>query len=141
MKRRTPITDQLADPKPSPSPMIDSVSDAITLIEILADPFQPRRIRDLVAIAQDRGLPWSQTKIYNLLFTLKTRGWIEEHDDYHFLSPKLLNLILRFNDYIRSQAENLHALIDQVHDSATGQSVPRPCPSIPAIHNQKGTTP
>lgn len=54
---------------------IAAALDLIHLVELLANDFEPRTLKQICELADSASHKWSQTKIYNLLVTLEAGSW------------------------------------------------------------------
>lgn len=99
---------------------IQSALDVLVLVDALAQDYEPRSLKDLVAAHEHRG--WSQSKIYGMLATLEHAGWVAKREGVYYLTPYLARIAYSYTQHITTRAAALLAEVAAVQ----GTRVPPP---------------
>jgi len=97
--------------------IIESLRDGIDVLQIMTDrmiPFDGLTLKEMTKLVQDHGMDASENKVFRILQTLASRGWVEIRQDKKYaVGQPLLQLSYRYVKTLYDQHEKIKMEINR----------------------------
>jgi DNA-binding IclR family transcriptional regulator len=115
---------------------IQSALDVLRLVNIMAEDFQPRTLREIVELCESKC--WSQSKCFAMLATLEAAEWVHKREGIYSLSPYLARIAYAWTQHVTERAATLLAEVAAVKGTTLPPLSAPPTP--PTNPNPEGNT-